>query len=1000
MKKQSFILILAGFVTLMSSSNISAQNCGFSSTSELERQDIPITNILYNIHFVGPAGQNFTPDGANGTKNGLNFAYFLIDAANQVLADFNSSPLTSQEFEFLGDSRFRWKKYTDPNNVNDTYDGIWFWETQPSTFPYNGNVINIIFKDFNVDPRKVRGFAGLANAEIYLQDAIYHDFDWWDFQRIINHELGHLSCLSAHSFSQGNPCEGKGIDWQEEENNRETSKNLMGYNANQNAITKCQMDMVWDCLKGSGRTSRPWVEISCEPLSSQVIIETETYVHWDYERHLNEDVIIEPLATLEITCDVYTNSKFIVQRGGKLIVNGCKITSLCEEKWPGIEVWGNPAKLHSNVDINNLQADDPGVADLKFCTIENAYIGAKANPTSIQNYQTQVAHWGGIIMANQVDFLNVWKAAEFMRYPPKNKSYFVDCYIEGTDGKAGITMWGTNGIQIKHCTFEKMHTTLDDYGVVSADASYSIVDGSTFTDLENAIHILNSVATPYDIQIDGTDLPNEISGSTFGIYADFCSSLNIKSNSIHDNTYAFRTNNRSGYTVYGNYFYNNEYYHIFSDASQNIRKDIYANTFHEGGHGIYLRFRSQDFTMNFNCFEELGNKNDIFHQKANKPVLNNLGAPGFPAFNFFHQPTGVSNDVVTWNYTNQHAQEFLYHYPDPVFHVGINPRLIPRCDYEGENCTTGGLNQKYDADDERLIFGQLPNQQTICGNILTESFDPESEPFSYTLFNNLNDSIYKYKANYANDTSDHTSEHLSTYYELQRKRMGHRLMMQYFTQESPDSLRIVLDSITDFYQWDVIWSYYNNKGMDSLANSILNGVSFAGEYVHMDFIHDIYSQITRPQDTILHVDSADMANLYALASLDSLYASSAARALLFVLEDTLFIPGTPTVPAGKEINKPEMENTLLAKVGFEAYPNPNNGLVNLRIKPEYFDRRNTYTAKLLDLSGKTVATTDFSSNHIIWDLNSTVSQSHKGLYFVQITSDQEELGTVKLILIY
>jgi len=211
---------------------------------------------------------------------------------------------------------------------------------------------------------------------------------------------------------------------------------------------------------------------------------------------------------------------------------------------------------------------------------------------------------------------------------------------------------------------------------------------------------------------------------------------------------------------------------------------------------------------------------------------------------------------------------------------------------------------------------------------------------------------------------------------------------------------MVLDSITDFYQWDIVWSYYNNKGMDSLANSVLNGASYSGEYVNMDFIHDIYSQITHPQDTILHIDSVDIGNLYALASLDSLYASSAARALLFVLEDTLFLPGTPLVPAGNEINKPNMDNTKLAKVGFEVYPNPNNGLVNIRINQEHYKQSNTYTATLLDLSGKTLATTDFSKDQFIWDLNSAGSPNYKGLFFVQIASDKKVLGTIKLILIY
>jgi hypothetical protein len=173
-----------------------------------------------------------------------------------------------------------------------------------------------------------------------------------------------------------------------------------------------------------------------------------------------------------------------------------------------------------------------------------------------------------------------------------------------------------------------------------------------------------------------------------------------------------------------------------------------------------------------------------------------------------------------------------------------------------------------------------------------------------------------------------------------------------------------------------------------------------GEYLHMDFIHDIYSQITHPQDTVLLIDSFDLADLYALASLDSLYASSAARALLFILEDTLFLPGIPTVPAGKKVNKPELKNPPLAKAGFEVYPNPSSGVVNLSIRAEHFDKRNTYTATLMDPSGKAISTTSFNTRHNLWNLQNSIGQNQHGLYFVQITSDQEVLGTVKLIIIY
>jgi len=1002
--KKPAITICTAFVLALSA-QLYGQNCGISSLTEAERANIPITNVLYNIHFVGLEGHNFTPDGANNSRNGLNFAYHLIhgdngiSGSNYLLANFISSIYTPPEFEFLGDSRIRWKKFTDSDNIDDDYDGVWFWDSIPDDFPYE-NVLNIVVRDVFADTARVepRGSWNDNKNIIFLDDAIHYDLDWYDFDNVLNHELGH-ACGLVHVFDTlRRQCEGLGINPEIEDINRDTSKNLMGHNSRQAAITKCQMDIMWNSLHGNGRISRPWIETDCNRLSTQIVIDSGTYVHWNYSQYIRQDVVVEPLATLDITCDIYTNSKIIVKRGGKLIVNGCKISSLCEEKWPGIEVWGNASRLHADVDINNLKYDDPGVVDLLFCTLENAKIGVKANPSSMSNYQEQVAHWGGIIIANQVEFLDVWKAAEFMKYSPSNKSKFVDCYIESTDGLAGITMWGTNGIVIEHCTFKKMNASLDDFGVVSADASYDIVNGTTFEDLENAVHILNSVGISRQIRIDGTTSPNQIFGSHIGIYADYCNALSMKSNIIYNNSGAFRTNNRSSFTVYGNLFQNNAN-HIHNFDSQVDSKEIQANTFLRGGTGVRLWLHCEDYTIDYNCFEELGYSNDIYHYKANRPVLNNIGAPGIPALNFFNQPAGYSNDVATASYTIADAEDFVYHYPDPLYHIGINPRLIPRCDYEGDNCFLGGVNQRYDAEDEWFAFGTIPDLNTLCGGVISEYFDPDLDTHSYSQFIAYTDSIYKYLDIYSNDTSQIENEHLSKHYKLQRKRVAKRLITEYFTQATPDSLIMMIDSTTEPFRWDMLWSYYVNHGMDSIAYGMLDTISFSDEYFQMDFILDVYEKLTHPQDTILTVDSNDIAQLYQLTMIDTLYASSAARALLFVLEDTLFIPGTPTIPAFQADLTTGFQDTIQAKIGFMAYPNPNKGTIFIDIAPEFHEVNANYSLSLVDPTGQILAVHRFRGKQSRWNIRGILPDHNGGnLYLLQLHSDKKSLGTRKIII--
>ena len=57
------------------------------------------------------------------------------------MSDLQANPIGSEHF--LGDSRIRFELYSDPNNTDDEHGGIWYWDNQPSSFPYD-NVINII----------------------------------------------------------------------------------------------------------------------------------------------------------------------------------------------------------------------------------------------------------------------------------------------------------------------------------------------------------------------------------------------------------------------------------------------------------------------------------------------------------------------------------------------------------------------------------------------------------------------------------------------------------------------------------------------------------------------------------------------------------------------------------------------------------------------------------------------------------------------------------------
>lgn len=139
-----------------------------------------------------------------------------------------------------------------------------------------------------------------------------------------------------------------------------------------------------------------------------------------------ETVHINRNATLTVSGTIYAApaAKIIVHPGGKLIVNGGRLTNSCDdEMWQGIEVHGNP---------NNPSQDalEQGFVELKNAAIvEGAHIGILVGSSnSSENYS------GGILQAKDCQFINCSTGAEFKPYTRfkntlelPNKSSFYNC---------------------------------------------------------------------------------------------------------------------------------------------------------------------------------------------------------------------------------------------------------------------------------------------------------------------------------------------------------------------------------------------------------------------------------------------------------------------------------------------------------------------------------------------------------------------------------------------
>lgn len=234
-----------------------------NAVETLDTSKIGHFTIDVNLHYVRNKdfGTFYRGEPANqDLKNGLFWSGLFVNHVNWVLDSLGRSSTSGANFE--GDAHYNIRLYSDPENPLDSFGGIWFWEKHPYAFPYKDRVLNIVFLDDG--KRTLNGSAcGMNFCSALTLYGAYHNvhfegiFGWWAFAGLFNHELGHIMGL-CHSFYCGNACAGIDLDLQKEcvvrdcfndcggpnngacNNWDSGSQNMMGYNANQNALTPCQ----------------------------------------------------------------------------------------------------------------------------------------------------------------------------------------------------------------------------------------------------------------------------------------------------------------------------------------------------------------------------------------------------------------------------------------------------------------------------------------------------------------------------------------------------------------------------------------------------------------------------------------------------------------------------------------------------------------------------------------------------------------------------------------
>lgn len=266
---------------------------------------------------------------------------------------------------------------------------------------------------------------------------------------------------------------------------------------------------------------------------------------WQDDDIVNCDVVIDSGAILTITSEIHfiTGSKIIVKPGGRLILDGCRLTNACSDgMWQGIEVWGD-SYAHQYLINGEYQQ---GYVELKNgATIENAVCALELwHP----GYMTST---GGIVSAANAVFRNNAKAVHALHYSNHNpisgretdyNAVFTRCefvvdddYLGGEDNVfyTHINLDHVRGFKFRACDFS-LETSSDNIshranGIAGKEAGFSVIGicnnsteypctlfkPSTFSGFFAAINaVSNGSKSAPAITVNHSDFSN----NDFGVY--------------------------------------------------------------------------------------------------------------------------------------------------------------------------------------------------------------------------------------------------------------------------------------------------------------------------------------------------------------------------------------------------------------------------------------------------------------------------------------------------
>jgi Papain family cysteine protease/Secretion system C-terminal sorting domain len=363
---------------------------------------------------------------------------------------------------------------------------------------------------------------------------------------------------------------------------------------------------------------------------------TNTYQHissdttWSDSLSIDHNIVIDYGACLTIQSHVgfTSNAKVIVDRGGKLTIDNGVLSSVCDEIWGGIEVWGwSDSTQHLEKVQGRVVVKNGG-------RIEKAEIGVLLGKKDQTGFVSGFE--GGIVLASDAEFINNDCDVRFRPYQNihpltkielLNLSSFKSC-VFGTDNNSDwvfetnkhLILESVKDIHFEGCVFRGSDPTDSWYQLDKCKGIGIYATGSSF-------HVYNSCSIePRDVCPDTCVVQSEFKNLKYGIYAiDWDPTRNyIVDNAVfYDNLTGIYLSGISNSSLVSNEF------NMLPDGNALIEDSVFCGIYLDGCtayqvennyvSGVYMGFNStNDRFVGFYVANSGRANNEIYNNSFNK----------------------------------------------------------------------------------------------------------------------------------------------------------------------------------------------------------------------------------------------------------------------------------------------------------------------------------------------------------------------------------------------